>query len=84
MASPDKMATDTARGRGLTAREASEFLGVKLSTLSAWRSLGKGPPYSCALGRDARYALQDLEEFLWGADRIVRNSVEAKHRRKRA
>jgi hypothetical protein len=70
------------RGRGLTAKEAALYLGVKVSTLSAWRSAGKGPRYSCALGRDPRYAVPDLEEFLWGAGRVVQNSVQAKHKRR--
>lgn len=72
------------RGRGLTAREAAEYLGVKESTLSKWRTLGKGPRYSCALGRDPRYALADLEEFLWSPDRIVTSAVQARSFRRGA
>lgn len=70
------------RGRGLTAQEAADVLGVKLSTLAKWRQLGIGPPYSDRLGRDPRYHPEDLDEFLWG-EGVVRNSVEAKHRRRR-
>lgn len=70
------------RGRGLTAHEAAEFLGVKISTLAKWRQLGIGPPYSDRLGRDPRYHSADLDDFLWG-EGVVRNSVEAKHRRRR-
>ncbi len=70
------------RGRGLTAQEAAEYLGVKVSTLAKWRQLGVGPPYSDRLGRDPRYHTDDLNEFLWG-DGVARNSVEAKHRRRR-
>lgn len=70
------------RGRGLTAQEAAQLLGVKVSTLAKWRQLGIGPPYSDRLGRDPRYHPDDLDEFLWG-DGVVRNSVEAKHRRRK-
>lgn len=72
----------TRRGRGLTAQEAAEYLGVKVSTLAKWRQLGVGPPYSDRLGRDPRYHADDLDEFLWG-DGVAHNSVEAKHRRRR-
>lgn len=69
-------------GRGLTAQEAAAQLGVKVSTLAKWRQLGIGPPYSDSLGRDPRYHPDDLDEFLWG-EGVARNSVEAKHRRRR-
>ena len=70
------------RGRGLTAHDAAEYLGVKVSTLAKWRQLGIGPPYSDRLGRDPRYHADDLDEFLWG-DGVAHNSIEAKHRRRR-
>lgn len=69
-------------GRGLTAPEAAAQLGVKVSTLAKWRQLGIGPPYSDSLGRDPRYHPDDLDEFLWG-EGVARNSVEAKHRRRK-
>ena len=69
-------------GRGLTAHEAAVQLGVKVSTLAKWRQLGIGPPYSDSLGRDPRYHPDDLDEFLWG-EGVARNSVEAKHRRRK-
>lgn len=70
------------RGRGLTAHEAAQLLGVKVSTLAKWRQLGIGPAYSDSLGRDPRYHPDDLDEFLWGKG-VVRNSVEAKQRRRK-
>lgn len=70
------------RGRGLTAQEAAQFLGVKVSTLAKWRLLGVGPPYSDSLGRDPRYNQDDLDAFLWG-EGVVHNSGEAKQRRRR-
>lgn len=70
------------RGKGLTAQQAAEVLGVKVSTLAKWRQLGIGPPYSDSLGRDPRYHPEDLDEFLWG-EGVVRNSVEAKQRRRK-
>ncbi len=68
------------RGPGLTAKEAADYVGVKVSTLAKWRQLGIGPRYSAALGRDPRYHRDDLDEFLWGGG-LVTNSVEAKHMR---
>jgi len=68
-------------GPGLTAHEAAGVLRVKVSTLAKWRQLGIGPPYSDSLGRDPRYHPDDLDDFLWGRG-VVRNSVEAKQRRR--
>ena len=78
---PDHVAAPLRRGKGLTAQEAAEVLGVKVSTLAKWRQLGIGPPLD-RLGRDPRYHPDDLDEFLWG-EGVVRNSVEAKHRRRK-
>lgn len=69
------------RGRGLTAQEAAQVLGVKVSTLAKWRQRGVGPPYSDSLGRDPRYHPDDIDAFLWG-EGVVMNSVEAKQRRR--
>lgn len=80
--SDTKEAQRVRRGRGLTAQEAAAVLGVKVSTLAKWRQLGKGPVYSDRLGRDPRYHPLDLDDFLWG-EGVVRNSVEAKSRRRK-
>ena len=68
------------RGRALTAREAAAYCGVKPSTLAKWRLKGIGPRFSTALGRDAVYHVDSLDEFLWG-NGLVRNTVEARHKR---
>ena len=70
------------RGKGLTAHQAADILGVKVSTLAKWRQRGIGPPYSDCLGRDPRYHPDDLDQFLWG-EGMVRNTGEARQRRSR-
>ena len=70
------------RGPGLRADEAAKYLGVKLDTLAKWRQLGKGPPFSDALGRDPRYHADDLDAFLWG-DGVAVNSADAWARRQK-
>jgi hypothetical protein len=47
----------------VTERVAAGRLGLKVSTLRAWRGLGRGPAY-VRLGRAVRYLPTDLEEFL--------------------
>ncbi len=47
----------------LDERAAAERLGVKPSTLRAWRQRGQGPAF-VRLGRAIRYLPQDLAAFL--------------------
>ena len=47
----------------LTETEAARRLGLKVPTLRAWRSQGRGPAY-VRLGRAVRYLPADIEEFL--------------------
>lgn len=68
-------------GPGLTPEQAAAIIGVKPETLAKWRQLGRGPRYSCALGRDPRYHPDDIDEFLWGGGALVENSVQARHAR---
>jgi predicted DNA-binding transcriptional regulator AlpA len=58
----------------LTAKQASEFLGVPEGTLAQWRSQRRGPPYIKLEGRLIRYRFSDLEMYI--ASRIVENPVE--------
>ena len=75
--------TDTTRsGRGLTAAEAAEYLGVTVGTLAKWRLRGEGPPYSAAFKKHPRYNSADLDAFLWG--NVVTNTAEAATVRKTA
>lgn len=48
-----------------TTAQAAERLGLKPSTLIAWRHFGRGPVYRRVGGR-VRYAEDDLQEFLRG------------------
>jgi excisionase family DNA binding protein len=47
----------------LTEAEAAARLGLKVATLRAWRSQGRGPAY-VRLGRAVRYLTADIDEFL--------------------
>jgi len=48
----------------ITPKEAARLLGVKPSTLAAWRHLGRyNLPY-VRMGRLVRYRLADIEEFI--------------------
>lgn len=44
----------------LTTREASELIGISPSTMSVWRSFGKGPDY-VKIGGKVRYRVDALE-----------------------
>ena len=47
----------------LRTNEAAQLLGVKKSTLEAWRCRGGGPVF-LKLGKAARYRLEDIEAFI--------------------
>jgi len=47
----------------LETKEAATYLGLKKSTLEAWRCRGGGPKYS-KFGNAVRYRLTDLEAWI--------------------
>lgn len=47
----------------MTVQDASEFLGLSVSTLNKWRCYGKGPVF-LKLGRVIRYRKEDLETYI--------------------
>ena len=47
----------------LTETQAAARLGLKVATLRAWRTQGRGPAY-LRLGRAIRYLAMDIDEFL--------------------
>ena len=47
----------------LNSDEAAEYLGLKRTTLEAWRCRGGGPLY-LKLGRIVKYRLADLDAFI--------------------
>ena len=49
--------------RLLATSQAAEVLGIKKGTLDIWRHYGKGPPH-IKIGRNVRYAVEDLEAFI--------------------
>ena len=53
--------------------EAAELLGLRISTLEAWRCRGGGPAF-LKLGKAVRYRKSDLENFM--AERIRRNTSD--------
>jgi excisionase family DNA binding protein len=59
----ERAGTQAAANHPLTEAEAAVRLGLKVATLRAWRSQGRGPAY-VRLGRAIRYLTADLEEFL--------------------
>jgi len=64
----------------LRAPEAAKYLGVSLSTLAKWRTLGNGPRYS-KLGRTVVYRESELENFC--ANRSVNSTSEDDDRARR-
>lgn len=66
--------------RWLPSKEAAEYLGVEPSTLAKWRYRNVGPRYSCAMGRDPRYQLSELNAFMTSA--IATNTIDARHKRR--
>jgi len=57
--------TATARKQYVREREAAEYMGVKVSTLRAWRLLRSksGPPFT-RVGRMVMYPVTELEEHM--------------------
>lgn len=53
----------------LTTQEASEYLGLAVSTLNKWRVYGNGPQF-IKLGRAVRYRLEDLTAFATACSRL--------------
>lgn len=47
----------------MTVQQASEYLGLAVSTLNKWRCHGGGPVF-IKMGRAVRYRQQDLEEYM--------------------
>lgn len=74
--------TDTKQkpaGRRLRTPEAADYLGLSVSTLEKMRTNGGGPAFA-AMGRAISYAVADLDA--WAAARTVRNTSEARARRR--
>lgn len=59
----DACASQGPTNQPLTETEAAARLGLKVATLRAWRTKGRGPAY-VRLGRAIRYLTADLDEFL--------------------
>lgn len=49
--------------RVMTVQQASEYLGLAVSTLNKWRCHGGGPIF-IKMGRAVRYRMEDLESFM--------------------
>lgn len=47
----------------MTTEKAAEYLGLKETTLEAWRCKGGGPVF-IKMGKAVRYRLEDLDRFL--------------------
>ena len=57
----------------MTVQQASEYLGLAVSTLNKWRCHGGGPVF-IKMGRAVRYRVEDLEYFLTSS-RLASTSV---------
>ena len=62
----------------LTETQAAARLGLKVATLRAWRSQGRGPAY-VRLGRAIRYLTVDIEEFLTSNRHTPRKAATPDH-----
>ncbi|MFW5453763.1 helix-turn-helix transcriptional regulator [Thioalkalivibrio sulfidiphilus] len=60
----------------LTTEQAAELLGLKRTTLEAWRCRGGGPQF-IKLGRAVRYRQADLEEWIESRTRTSTSSEAA-------
>ena len=47
----------------MTVQQASEYLGLAVSTLNKWRCHGGGPVFS-KMGRSVRYQQQNLDNYI--------------------
>lgn len=56
----------------LDSDQAAEYLGLKRTTLEAWRCRGGGPRFA-KLGRAVRYRKSDLDD--WIESRLRENTV---------
>lgn len=59
----------------LTTEEAAKYLGLKRSTLEAWRCRGGGPKF-IRLGRAVRYRSGDLEAWIESRTRSNTSETE--------
>lgn len=55
----------TPKATVMTVQQASEYLGLAVSTLNKWRCHGGGPVF-IKMGRAVRYRIEDLEAFVLG------------------
>jgi excisionase family DNA binding protein len=53
----------TPKATVMTVQQASEYLGLAVSTLNKWRCHGGGPVF-IKMGRAVRYRIEDLEIYL--------------------
>jgi predicted DNA-binding transcriptional regulator AlpA len=59
-----KIAEPTIPQRLVDENEAAVRLGLKISTLRAWRCRGQGPKFYKIGGRAVRYAIEDLATYI--------------------
>jgi predicted DNA-binding transcriptional regulator AlpA len=62
---PSSLPVPSSRRKYVREREAAEYMGVKVSTLRAWRLLrsNNGPPFT-RVGRIVMYPMAELEEHM--------------------
>lgn len=63
----------TPKATVMNVQQASEYLGLAVSTLNKWRCHGCGPVF-IKMGRAVRYRVEDLEAFMSSA-RLTSTSI---------
>jgi predicted DNA-binding transcriptional regulator AlpA len=66
----------------LTTQQVADMLGVKPSTLRAWRCAKTGPPFIRITAQSVKYAAEDIDRFL--AERRITPYVRASEVNKHA
>ena len=62
----------------MTVQQASDHLGLAVSTLNKWRCQGGGPAF-IKMGRAVRYRVEDLENYI-SESRLVSTSIKSETR----
>lgn len=74
MAHPTKVPAEAADLEVLRPERVAKLLGVSLNTLAIWRHYNRGPSF-LKIGRQVRYPVAALNEFLADATRVCNPEI---------